>query len=294
LERKGFSLNQSYAEKKELIALLIGKKPDYAEILRFYGKIFELHATASPRLYLRLPNVEKPIMDIRGKEGFPLIGREEFLIDVPSSTALFEAICTASKHANEKMRTNIQILEEAFSINALRLEDLLKHHADDTYLDLIIRDFAIDKAILKFLIHMSIYPSLHAHAEMLKDQINLKQWLRGYCPICGSPPLMSQFNAEGQREYLCSFCGFEWPGERLKCPFCENSDHTKLHYFYAEGDEAYRVDICDSCNQYIKTVDSRKLDYKPDLGLDDIVTIHLDILASEKGFKRPVASPWGI
>jgi len=287
-------LHQSYAEKKELIALLIRKKPDYAEILRFYGKIFELYATASPRLNLKLPKVEKPIMDIREMEGFPLIIREEFLIDVPSSTALFEAICTASKHANEKMRINIQILEEAFSVNALRLEDLLKHHADDTYLDLVLRDFAIDRAVLKFLIHMSIYPSLHAHAGMLTDQINLKQWLRGYCPICGSRPLMSEFNAEGLREYLCSFCGFEWPGERLKCPFCENSDHTKLHYFYAEGDEAYRVDICDACNQYIKTVDSRKLDYKPDLGLEDIVTIHLDILASEKGFTRPVTSPLGI
>jgi FdhE protein len=287
-------MNHSFTKTKERIDFLISKKPEYADILRFYKKISELQATGSPRLNLKLPIVEKPIMDIREMEGFPLISREEFLIDVPSSTALFEAICTASKHANEKMRINIQILEEAFSVNALRLEDLLKHHADDTYLDLVIRDFAIDKAVLIFLIHMSIYPSLHAHAEMLKDQINLKQWLRGYCPICGSRPLMSEFNAEGLREYLCSFCGFEWPGERLKCPFCENSDHTKLHYFYAEGDEAYRVDICDACNQYIKTVDSRKLDYDPDLGLEDIVTIHLDILASEKGFKRPVASPWGI
>jgi len=287
-------MNHSFTKTKERIDFLISKKPEYADILRFYKKISELQATAPPRLNLKLPIVEKPIMDIREMEGFPLISREEFLIDVPSSTALFEAICTASKHANEKMRINIQILEEAFSVNALRLEDLLKHHEDNTYLDLVLRDFAIDKAVLKFLIHMSIYPSLHAHAEMLKDQINLKQWLRGYCPICGSRPLMSEFNAEGLREYLCSFCGFEWPGERLKCPFCENSDHTKLHYFYAEGDEAYRVDICDACNQYIKTVDSRKLDYEPDLGLEDIVTIHLDILASEKGFKRPVASPWGI
>ena len=287
-------MNHSFTKTKERIDFLISKKPEYADILRFYKKISELQATAPPRLNLKLPIVEKPIMDIREMEGFPLISREEFLIDVPSSTALFEAICTASKHANEKMRINIQILEEAFSVNALRLEDLLKHHEDNTYLDLVLRDFAIDKAVLKFLIHMSIYPSLHAHAEMLKDQINLKQWLRGYCPICGSRPLMSEFNAEGLREYLCSFCGFEWPGERLKCPFCENSDHTKLHYFYAEGDEAYRVDVCDACNQYIKTVDSRKLDYEPDLGLEDIVTIHLDILASEKGFKRPVASPWGI
>jgi FdhE protein len=287
-------MNQSFAKKKELIDLLIGKKPDYADILRFYGKIFELHTTVSPRLYLKLPKVEKSITDIREKEGFPLISREEFLVDVPSSSALFEALCNMAKHANEKMRTTIQILEEAFSVNALRLEDLLKRHADDAYLDSVIRDFAIDRAILKFLIHMSIYPSLHAHAEMLKAQIDLKKWLRGYCPICGSPPHISQFKAEGQRYYTCSFCGFEWPGERLKCPFCENSDHTKLHYFYTEDDEAHRIDICNACNQYIKTVDSRKLDYEPDLGMEDIVSIHLDILALEKGFKRPVASPWGL
>ena len=80
----------------------------------------------------------------------------------------------------------------------------------------------------------------------------------------------------------------------MKCPFCENNDHEKLHYFYAEGQETYRVDLCNNCKQYIKTVDSRKLDYEPDLNLEDIVTVHLDILALEKGFKRPTPNVWGI
>jgi FdhE protein len=287
-------MNQSFARKKERINLLIGEKPEYADVLHFYEKFLELQSAASPRLYLKLPKIEKTIMDIREKEGFPLIARDEFIIDVPASCTLFETICNAAKHANDTMRITIQTLEEAFSVNALRREDLIKHHDDDAYLDSVIRDFDVDVTILKFLIHMSIFPSLQANAEMLTDQIDPKRWLRGYCPICGSPPHMSQFKAEGHRFYACSFCGFEWLGERLKCPFCENSDHTKLHYFYAEGDEAYRVDLCDNCNQYIKTVDSRKLNYEPDLDLEDIATIHLDILASEKGFKRPVASPWGI
>jgi FdhE protein len=285
---------QSFAKKKELIDRMMAKQPEYTEILRFYEKILELQSIASPSLYLKVPKLEKPVMDISQKEGFPLISRNEFMIDVPASSALFEAICTMAKNANEKMGNVIRTLEEAFSINALRCEDLLKRNADEVYIDSVIRDFDVDKAILKFLIHMSIYPSLNAHAEILKDQIDLKQWLRGYCPICGSTPHMSQFNADGQRFHQCSYCGFDWPGERLKCPFCENSDHKKLHYFYAEGDEAYRADLCDNCYQYIKTVDSRKLDYEPDLNLEDIVTIHLDILASEKGYKRPGNSPWGI
>ena len=72
------------------------------------------------------------------------------------------------------------------------------------------------------------------------------------------------------------------------------NNHEKLHYFYAEGEEAYRIDVCDNCHQYIKTVDSRKLDHETDLHLDDIVTMHLDILATEKGYKRPVQNIWGI
>lgn len=58
--------------------------------------------------------------------------------------------------------------------------------------------------------------------------------------------------------------------------------------------EAYRVDLCDNCMQYIKTVDSRKLGYEPYLVLEDITTIHLDFLASEKGYKRPAPSSWGL
>mgnify|MGYP005848174197 CR=1 FL=1 len=104
---------------------------------------------------------------------------------------------------------------------------------------------------------------------------------------------MSELRGEGQRYFLCPFCGFNWLGERLKCPFCENRDHESLHYFYEEGQEAYRVDVCDKCRQYIKTIDARKLVYEPDLNLEDIATIRLDILVSEKGFKRPVPTPWG-
>jgi len=104
---------------------------------------------------------------------------------------------------------------------------------------------------------------------------------------------MSELKGEGQRYYLCSFCGFIWPGERLKCPFCERRNPEEHEYFYAKGEEIYRVDICKKCQQYIKTVDTRSLDYEPDLTLEDMTTLHLDIVASEKGFKRPISAPWG-
>jgi FdhE protein len=284
---------KSLEQRMKLIELLKGKNPAYAELLGFYEKIFEAQEaekTDIPVAALHLPNNVK---NLQTSEGFPLIDRKDFILDIPSCVRLFESLCRISKNANDKMRENIQAIEEASAINALNLRELLKRHSDESYLNSIAEEFSIDRAILLFLIHSSIQPSLSANVEQLKDQVDLKNWLRGYCPVCGSSPQISELKDEGKRFFLCSFCRFQWPSERLKCPYCENADHEKLQYLYEEGQETHRVDVCDNCKQYIKTVDSRKLDYEPDLPLEDIMTIHLDILASEKGYKRPVPNLWG-
>ncbi len=281
-------MGDPFRNRKELIALLAGRMPHYRELLSFYEKIYELQSRAEPRLSIKLPKQE--LRDIGVREGFPLLSRGEFALDVSEASALFESLCTAIKHANETIETTIEILEGAFSISALRREELLRHHADDAYLDGIARDFDVESGVLRFLIHASILPSLRSHAEAIKKHLDLEKWLRGYCPICGSSPLIALLSGEGRRSFICSFCGTEWPGERLKCPHCETTDHTKLHYFCAEEDEGHRVDVCDNCNRYIKTVDCRKLDYEPDPILEDVTTIHLDILATEKGFLR-LSSP---
>ena len=78
------------------------------------------------------------------------------------------------------------------------------------------------------------------------------------------------------------------------CPFCENTDHRTLRYFYTEKEKAYRIDICDKCNRYIKTVDSRQLADEIFLLVEDIGTLHLDILAANKGFKRETFNFLGI
>lgn len=287
-------MEKSIEKVKEQIELLKKKFPAYKELLDFYGKIAEELYNAHPNIDVPPIHVKEDIKKIQIKEGFPLINKIDFILDIPSSMKLFESLCQIGKIATSKMKKGIQKIEKAVKDGKLNREKLLENHFDIDHQKEIIKKLALDKTILRFLIQMSIKPSVHVNVEKLKDQVDLKTWLKGYCPVCGSLPQMSELKGEGQRYFLCSFCDFQWPGERLKCPFCENKDHNKLHYFYAEGQEVYRVDLCDKCNQYIKTIDSRKLDYEPDLNLEDVTTIHLDILASEKGFKKPVPSPWGL
>jgi FdhE protein len=287
-------MKKSLDKTKELIELQKKINPVYENLLNFYEKIIMEQVAVGSSLTIKHPSVNQDLKKLQIKEGFPLLEKKDFILDIPSSVLLFESLCNRVRNENEKMKKTIQAIEEAKSINALNLKDLLKRFYDGSFVETVAGEFNIDAVILKFLILASIQPSLAANVENIGSQIDLKNWQRGYCPVCASLPKISLLKDEGQRCCMCSLCGFEWPSERLKCPFCENNNHKKLHYFYAEGEEAHRIDVCDNCHQYIKTIDSRKLGYETDLHLEDIVTVHLDILATEKGYKRPVPNIWGI
>jgi FdhE protein len=91
---------------------------------------------------------------------------------------------------------------------------------------------------------------------------------------------------EGARFLVCSSCSFEWRFYRLKCPFCNNENNEKLRHFHIEKEEgAYRVEVCDECKKYIKTLGIGVLGEITPL-VEDMATLHLDILAQKEGYKR--------
>ena len=90
---------------------------------------------------------------------------------------------------------------------------------------------------------------------------------------------------EGRRFLSCSGCFFKWPYKRLKCPYCGNEDPESLSYFTA-GDGPTRVGVCRKCSRYIKTRDSRKGNADVPLEVEDLATLHLDLLAAKEGFER--------
>jgi FdhE protein len=145
----------------------------------------------------------------------------------------------------------------------------------------------LDKTIFSFFLHNSIRPSIEAGVEQLRGELDPEMWRKGHCPVCGSLPSLSLLKGEeGKRYLLCSFCGYQWRADRLCCPACDNKDQGSLGYFCGEGEEAIRIDLCDACHHYIKTIDYRALE-ESDPCLEDLATLHLDVLASGKGYERP-------
>ncbi len=90
---------------------------------------------------------------------------------------------------------------------------------------------------------------------------------------------------DGKRILECIICKTEWEFLRLKCPHCETEDSRDLRFFQTDDESAYRVDVCDNCKSYMKTVNKREMDVV-ELGVVDIKTRYLDILAIKEGYKK--------
>ncbi len=279
---------------KQQIARFKKEKPYYREILDLYALILEEQAKIRPQLKITVPEVNKKLARSRLDKDLPLLGKEGFAIDLEAAQRLFYALSAICQGATPKMGTEIPRMREAAETEALALRDLLSRHYDMSYLKQAADRCGVDQGILTFLVRASVRPCLEIQMEQLRGLVDLEAWLQGTCPLCGSHPQIAQLRDEEGKRYLqCSLCGCQWRWERIACPYCSNKAFDLLHYFISEEEEAYRVDLCDQCKGYIKTIDSRKLDYEPFLDLEDLLTIHLDILALEKGYRRPAQSPWG-
>lgn len=127
------------------------------------------------------------------------------------------------------------------------------------------------------------------------DVVN-KHWENSFCPVCGSLPSIGILGGDrdGGMSLVCSLCETQWDFRRLHCPFCGNDNHEWLGYLVTESDEGYRINYCDKCKLYLKVVDVRKKGNGYSYQIEDILTLPLDILAQEKGYKRLSPNPLGM
>jgi FdhE protein len=117
-----------------------------------------------------------------------------------------------------------------------------------------------------------------------------ERWLRPYCPTCGSSPSMAQLTGvdPARRRLLsCGCCSTRWQFRRIGCPFCETGDEHQLPSLTIEGENTLRIDYCRSCGAYLKTYIG---DGSETWLLEDWSSLHLDVIAEDRGLNRTAAS----
>jgi FdhE protein len=111
---------------------------------------------------------------------------------------------------------------------------------------------------------------------------------RSTCPFCGEKPQVGVLRGEGEggkRSLICSLCSTEWEFRRILCPACGEETVDKLPVFTASEFEYVRVEACDSCRTYIKSVDLTRNGLAVPV-VDELATISLNVWAEENGYRK--------
>lgn len=131
---------------------------------------------------------------------------------------------------------------------------------------------------------------LQPYAELVRLRIGMT--LDGYnhplCPFCSRKAGLGVLRAQGdgaRRSLVCSFCLAEWEFRRILCPGCGEENNTKLPVYTASGFDYVRVDGCDTCKTYIKSVDLSKNGLAEPI-VDEMAAAPLDFWAQERGYSK--------
>ena len=264
---------------------LIQQRPAAKTTLASFREIARLIEQTTPDA--QPVNIENGIRDFKRQEGFPLFSKEALPIDFDSASNLLKKFL---KHLGETERDDSKGLKKALERAETKSEwpgeifkAILKQ--DEEALSMMTKEVDLDPEVLFFLGQVALRPSIHILRDALTEDIDKNGWDYGYCPLCGSQPDMAYFAKTGKRHLHCELCGEEWLFSRIKCPFCNNEDQETLGFFEVEEEEGFRVYFCRECKRYLKTIDKKVFEEVAPLELENLATIHLDLLAHENGFK---------
>ena len=181
---------------RKRIEQLKEKRPGYGEVLDFYQKVREAQDSAKSSLKIDPIQLKKEWKDLLVREGFSLLQRQDFPLDIEASVALFQTLCQIGKDANPHMAEQVRKIGEVLNSKRFDPKELIKKGIEEQRIEQMADAFGLDKKIFLFLIEESARPSVEVGMEQLRTELDLENWPKGYCPICGSLPSLSLLREE--------------------------------------------------------------------------------------------------
>jgi FdhE protein len=259
--------------------------PHYTELLEILEEILILREEHRHRIRREIFPVQEKLIAAKLAGGLPLIDFSSVNCDLTEPREYFLALLEIAEKRSpgETGEMARKIRDHAISFNDLIYESFnplpLEEEAEAE------REGEDSFDLIELFIEESLRPALERVVGMYGAIVGKAEWSEGYCPICGREPKIGEIrDDEGTRYLFCNQCGFEWGFRKIKCPFCGNEEQQTLAYFTIEEDDRYRVDVCNECKRYIKILDFRDTKEKADMDVEDIATLHLDMLANDEGY----------
>jgi formate dehydrogenase accessory protein FdhE len=131
---------------------------------------------------------------------------------------------------------------------------------------------------------------LQPYAEYLADhrEVAIVDGTPLTCPLCGGKPAVGVLRSEGdgaKKSLICMLCAHEWLFRRVYCPACGEEREPQMAFYSAPEFAHVRVDVCDTCHTYLKSIDLTKTGLAVAV-VDELATIPLDLWAREHGYEK--------
>jgi FdhE protein len=216
----------------------------------------------------------------------PALHKRSIPISIHETTQLINQLVRTLERAGstEPGLAKLKVTDEsAISLIKAVIEwdiESLSHIADEA---------GADPAVIAIIGQSATMPVLLAVGRRLMPGLTDFPWQEGYCPICGSWPLLSELRGLERQQWLrCGRCCAAWQSRHQRCVYCDNTDHQKLGYMAPEAErESRRVITCDDCSGYLKAFATVSPYGIEDILRQDLASIELDVAAIDAGYSRP-------
>jgi len=160
---------------------------------------------------------------------------------------------------------------------------------DGSALDALGRAAGVDGGALETVAYLLAWPLLQSCGRRLAPHVR-PDWEQGFCPVCGAWPTVAELRGlDRTRRLRCGWCAADWALPWLWCPFCGEHRHDHLGALVTEGSyDGRKIETCEECRGYLKTLTTLEAITPLGVLLADLETVELDLIARERGWRRPV------
>jgi hypothetical protein len=264
------------------------RQPELADAVDMQLELLALERRIQGRVSLPMLELSETIVARHDAEARPLLKFEEIPLDLTDLRLMVRQTADVLRRfgaLDEHDHRQVQALGrdmKLLTVVATWYRSAAERHVAGIGRSSAATDPAVDGAAGQVLTQ-AMRPFLSRCAEVLQQHPALAAWRHSHCALCGGEPDFAVITPAAERHLICSRCALRWKFEPLTCPFCHNSDRTRITSF-ATPDGQYRVYACDVCRRYLKVYDARRASRPVLPVVDTVATLPLDAAAIQRGY----------
>ncbi len=282
------------ARLEQRLVAMSGDDPHLAADLACEASLLRVALQARHPPRTPLPALPRERLAARFGAGMPVLHEEPLFLDVGFALNLLERLVRTMVETG-RAGNHVQAESVREAVLGARLDaeqvfgEAFVQHPE--HLAQLARGGGVDPGTLARLTEHAVAPLRRGYARALERALNATEiWRQGYCPVCGSWPLLADAKADAPgRAFRCGACGTSWHLPDRRCPCCGTNEPGRVTVVAAERATGPLVglQLCETCGRYVKLAEP--IDRIPSalLAFEDLGSRVLDDAASARGFERP-------